>query len=496
MNLYQIFLIIVLALYVSSLVFILLYSITQGYLAFVYLKLSKKEIPEERTQEHWPSVTLQLPVYNERYVVGRLLDAVAAIDYPKDKLQIQLLDDSTDETTAIASDIISNWGRKGVEIEHLRRSNRTGYKAGALKNGMCSARGEFIAIFDADFEPKRDFLKQTIVAFQSPDIGMVQTRWTHLNRNHSLLTRAQAFTIDAHFLIEQTGRHGTGSFINFNGTAGVWRKQCILDAGNWHADTLTEDLDLSYRAQIKGWRFIYLKHTTAPAELPPVISAVKSQQYRWNKGGAETAKKLWLTLLRARLPLHVKWFGSFHLLSSSVFIAVFISAVCSIPVLQFKQAFPQYRAMYNCLSIFLISFLVVAWIYYLVVKHQHGPNKPIWKIFLKEFPLFLSFSMGLSLHNAIAVIEGYAGRKTPFVRTPKFNIHTTTNVYLRQHINLLSIMEAIMTLYFAYGIFYAFQLRDFTMLPFHVMLTLGFGMVTYYTFFDATFKARDVDNAG
>lgn len=478
----DIFLIVTLGLYILSLTFILLYSCSQAYLAYIYLKSKKKKKYTTAATNNYPTVTVQLPIYNEQYVVERLVDAVAQLDYPADKLQIQVIDDSNDDTVRLAAARVRHWQKKGIDIQHLQRSNRTGYKAGALKEALETAKGEFIAIFDADFVPHTDFLINTLSAFTNEKIGMVQTRWDHLNANNSLLTRSQAFTIDAHFYIEQTGRNNADCFINFNGTAGVWRKKCIIDAGNWQTDTLTEDLDLSYRAQLKGWKFIYLKDITAPAELPPIMSAVKSQQYRWNKGGAETAKKLWPKLIKANIPLRTKWHGSFHLFNSSVFIAVFVSAMCSIPLLYFKQAFPAFKAMYAWLSIFLLSFLVVAWIYYIVSKQQYKNNFS-WGNYIKEFPLFLSMSMGMSLHNALAVLEGYIGRKTPFVRTPKFSNAQTGNVYVANRITILSLFEVLLVFYFAYGIYYAFHSLDFTMLPFHIMLTLGFALVSYYTLF-------------
>lgn len=477
-------LLVTLALYLVSLLFILLYSLSQGYLAFIYLRSGRKPDKLDIKEDDYPAVTVQLPVYNEQYVIERLIDAVAQLSYPSDKLEIQVIDDSDDATVQLAEQRIKYWQEKGIDITHFRRKIRRGYKAGALKDAMDTAKGDYLAIFDADFVPTPNFLLQTIPAFTNDKIGMVQARWEHLNRNHSILTRSQAFTIDAHFYIEQTGRNTSGCFINFNGTAGVWRKDCITDAGNWQADTLTEDLDLSYRAQLKGWKFVYLKDTEAPAELPPIMSAVKSQQYRWNKGGAETAKKLWPQLVRSSAPLRTKWHGSFHLFNSAVFIAVFISAVCSVPLLYFKQVFPAFKEMYGWLSIFLVSFMVVAWIYYIVCRQQYQEKGAIWKNYFKEFPLFLSISMGMSLHNALAVLEGYTGRKTPFVRTPKFNADIDGNVYiLKERLTIVSVLELLMVFYFAYGVWYAFSVFDFTMLPFHAMLMVGFGVVSYYTLF-------------
>lgn len=486
-----IFLIACLVVYILALLYILLYSLSQAYLTFSYVKHSKKNTlikAEENSELDLPLVTVQLPVYNELYVVERLIDAVAKLNYPADKLEIQVLDDSDDETVEITQKKVSEWKQKGIDIQQVRRGERTGFKAGALREGMKTAKGDFLAIFDADFIPDKYFLKQAIAAFTTPEIGMVQTRWGHLNKNASILTKAQAFTIDAHFRIEQTGRNSTGCFINFNGTAGVWRKECIADAGNWQDDTLTEDLDLSYRAQLKGWRFVYLEHVISPAELPPVMSAIKSQQYRWNKGGAETAKKLWWQLIKAPLPLRVKWQGTFHLFNSAVFVAVFLSAIFSIPTLYLKQMFPAYRNHYDWLILFLISFAIVAWIYYIISKQYYNNRKLLWKNYIREFPLFLSVSMGLSLHNAIAVIEGYIGRKTPFIRTPKFNTEISDNRYVRARVSPLSVIELLLTGYFIYGIYYGIATLDFTMLPFHTMLAIGFGIVSYHSIFNITPK--------
>ena len=286
--------------YSISLLFLSCYGIIQLHLVYQYLKYKKQKpqnLPEPLTS--YPFVTVQLPVYNDSLVVERLIDAVAKFDYPKGKWEIQILDDSTDETSSIITNKIQELCESGLQIHHIQRKKRTGYKAGALQNGLLTAKGKFIAIFDSDFIPSRDFLQQTIPYFHNEKTGMVQTRWTHLNKNNSLLTHFQAFLLDAHFSIEQKGRNNAGYFINFSGTGGVWRKDCMLDAGGWHTDTLTEDFDLSYRAQIRGWQFLYLENVTVPAELPPVMSALQAQQFRWIKGNAETAKKHVKMILRS-----------------------------------------------------------------------------------------------------------------------------------------------------------------------------------------------------
>ena len=292
----------ILILYGLSLILIFIYSLTQLNLLHSFLKYQQKESKETplRIQKNWPSVTVQLPLYNELYVVERLLSCITALDYPKDKLQIQVLDDSTDESLALTKTLVQQYQKKGYPIEHLHRKHREGYKAGALKEGLNTASGDFIAVFDADFLPESNWLRQTLPAFQNPEVGVVQTRWGHRNQAYSVWTSVQAFALDAHFLLEQIGRNQQKYFINFNGTAGIWRKTCILDAGNWEADTLTEDLDLSYRAQLKSWKFVYLDKVVTPAELPISLSAIRSQQFRWNKGGAENFRKMIKKVIRSR----------------------------------------------------------------------------------------------------------------------------------------------------------------------------------------------------
>ena len=271
---------IIVSAYAGALFFIFLFSMGQLHLTWHYLKGKKENNSPIPPISKFPRITIQLPIFNEKYVVERLIDSVAAIRYPSDKLEIQILDDSTDETVEITAAKVEEYGKKGIDIKHIRRDDRSGFKAGALQYGMEQAKGEFIAVFDADFLPNEDFLEKTIPHFQDNKIGVVQVRWGHVNRGYSTLTKMQAFGLDAHFTIEQSGRNHAGSFINFNGTAGVWRKSCIEDAGGWSADTLTEDLDLSYRAQLKGWKFAFLEGVIAPAELPVIMSAIKSQQYR------------------------------------------------------------------------------------------------------------------------------------------------------------------------------------------------------------------------
>ncbi len=491
----EILMMIVIGLYTAALIFILLFSLTQAQLLLRYLFSRKKYKAAQQPKKQFttlPMVTVQLPIYNEKYVVERLIDCVAKLKYPADKLEIQVLDDSTDETREVIAEKVAQM-QALVHIKHLHRTNRTGYKAGALKAGLEKASGEFIAIFDADFLPSSDFLLKSIPHFIDPAVGMVQTKWSWLNKGYSLITKVQAFALDTHFSIEQVGRNIGKSFINFNGTAGTWRRTCITDAGNWQADTLTEDLDLSYRAQLKNWKFIYLEEVNAPSELPPVMSAVKTQQYRWNKGGAETARKHLRKVLFSDKSFATKWHGVMHLLTSGVFLCIITFAILSIPVLLIRNYYPQFEGIFRITDFFFAGFFILIGMSFISVSIQHKNKWKAVAAFLQTFPLFLSISMGLSLHNAIAVLEGYFGKKSPFIRTPKFNViaqsdNWTGNNYVKTTINKLTIFEGVLAVYFIGGILLAFKLHDFTLLPFHVLLAVGFGAVVYFTLFQQTPK--------
>ncbi|WP_258102042.1 cellulose synthase family protein [Marinoscillum pacificum] len=466
--------------YIVALLVISIFSLEQLYLAILYKK-TKRKANATLELTSYPKVTVQLPVYNEKYVVKRLIDAVCRLDYPLDQLEIQILDDSTDETVEIIANKTAEWQQKGINVQHIQRPERVGFKAGALAYGTQKATGEFIAIFDADFLPEPDFLLKTLAHF-SDEIGMVQTRWGHINEDYSILTKMQAFGLNAHFSVEQLGRNSSGKFMNFNGTAGVWRKTCIEDAGGWQHDTLTEDLDLSYRAQLKGWKFKYLEDVTSPAELPVLVPAIKSQQYRWNKGAAETARKNLGKVILSKLSAPVKWHAVLHLLNSSVFLFLVIGAVLSIPMLYIKKGNPDFNLLFNLASVFIIGFVGMTVFYWIATKAT-AKNFSL-TYYIKNFPLFLTFSMGMSLHNAIAVTEGYLGIKTPFIRTPKFNIVNKSdswkgNTYLKQKISFLTILEGFMAAYFAFGVMSAFVLKDFGLILFHLMLCLGFASVFY-----------------
>lgn len=481
----------IIAVYSIALILIFMYALAQLNLLFNYVAAQDKEDTcpkfDFTNSDEVPYITIQLPVYNELYVMERLLENIVKLEYPREKLEIQVLDDSTDESVASTKKQIELLQKTGIDIQHIRRSNRQGFKAGALKDGLEIAKGEYIAIFDADFLPEKDWLLQTIPYFKNDEIGVVQTRWGHINRNYSTLTRVQAFALDAHFTLEQVGRNSKGHFINFNGTAGVWRKECILDAGNWEGDTLTEDLDLSYRAQLRKWKFKYLEDVLTPAELPVIISAARSQQFRWNKGGAENFQKMARRILTTKgVSAKTKIHSLLHLLNSSMFLMIFLVGVLSIPMLYIKNEYAHLRSYFYMMSFFVISSIIFFICYWFMFKKSYGGGIKNFFKYTGTFFTFFSIAMGFSLHNTIAVLEGHFGKKSEFVRTPKFNIKTLkdtwkNNKYIRKRPSLNVIIEGILTLYFAFGMYSAFvvgdQGGDFGLFPFHLMLFIGFGYV-------------------
>ena len=480
--------IIILFVYGLALLLIFFYSLMQMNLVINYRRTKKKnatithqEIRIEK--KDLPIITIQLPLFNELYVVERLIDAVVKFNYPIDKLEIQVLDDSNDESVEITAKKVEEMKQKGFDIKQIMREDRVGFKAGALEYGLKQSRGEFIAIFDADFIPGENFLLDTIPNFKDKSIGVVQTRWGHINKNYSLLTKLQAFGLDAHFTIEQMGRNSGGHFINFNGTAGVWRKKCIEDAGGWEHDTLTEDLDLSYRAQLKGWKFKFLESVETPAELPVVMSALKNQQFRWTKGGAENFVKMRKRIFaNEKIPFKTKVHGFFHLFNSAIFLCVFTTAFLSVPVLYIKHLSPQYGIVFNFSALFLVSTFMLMIFYWNSYQNKEKNLFYSFGKFIKEFILFLATSMGMSLHNSVAVMEGYLGKKSSFIRTPKFNIVGNNdkwkgNKYLVSALTPVTILEGLLTLYFLFGIVSSFILKEYGLLPFHFMLFWGFGFV-------------------
>ena len=484
--------IIILVIYTLSILLVFVYGLAQFNLLINYLKSKKNPLKIDKfdfsNPDEIPFVTIQLPIYNEKYVVERLLDNIVLLDYPAHKLEIQVLDDSTDDSVSTTNLLINKFANSGIDIKHITRKIRTGFKAGALKEGLMTAKGEFIAIFDADFLPQKDWLLQTIPSFKNPNVGVVQTRWGHINRDYSILTKIQAFALDAHFTLEQTGRNSRNHCINFNGTAGVWRKTCIIDAGNWESDTLTEDLDLSYRAQLKKWNFIYLEDVVTPAELPAVLSAARSQQFRWNKGGAENLKKLGTRILAStNITGKNKVHALLHLLNSSMFLCVFAIAITSVPMLYIKNNFIHAKIIFQVMAFFIVTSILFFICYWHMFKSIHGGG---FKNFIRYIGLFFTFyaiAMGFSFQNSIAVLEGLWGKKSEFVRTPKFNTETMNNklkdnIYISKKVSKNTIIEGLMVLFFVFALYSGYKLNDFGLYPFHLMLVFGFSYVFVQSF--------------
>jgi cellulose synthase/poly-beta-1,6-N-acetylglucosamine synthase-like glycosyltransferase len=451
-----------------------------GFIMLYYHRKYGKANPVPRTEIRGDSfVTIQLPLYNELYVVERLINSVCEIDYPKDKMEIQVLDDSTDETVNIVAAAVEQKKKQGFDIQHIRRKNREGFKAGALKEGLKIAKGEYIAIFDADFIPRKDFLRKTL-SFFGENVGMVQTRWEHLNSDYSILTKAQALALDGHFVIEQSVRNKAGFFINFNGTGGVWKKSCIEDAGNWHADTLTEDLDLSYRAQLNGWKFVFLKDFTSPAELPSEMSALKSQQFRWTKGAIETAKKILPLVWKSNVPMRIKLQSTFHLTNNLVFPFILLAAILNVPLIFIKNSGPH-EAYFAVMSLFVLAF-ISSFLFYL---YSQKDIRTDWRKKIVLFPLFMAGSMGFAVNNSRAVFEGLMNRKSEFVRTPKFKVENSRdtlkgNKYLaKKKIDMMVVVELIMAIYCLIGIVSSIYFLEIAALPFQILFFTGFAFVSF-----------------
>ena len=479
---------VILVIYGLCLVLIFFYSVIQLSLAIAYVKNKKKQqsrVTPSFDLANAPKVTVQLPMFNEMYVAERIIETCAEIDYPRDKFQIQVLDDSTDETKDIIANKCAEVAARGINIQHIHRTDRTGYKAGALDCAMDKVEGEFIAIFDADFVPSKDFLLRTIPYF-SENVGVVQTRWGHLNKSYSLLTELQAFGLNGHFAIEQGGRNASGHYINFNGTAGVWRRATIDDAGGWEHDTITEDLDLSYRAQMKGWRFVYLEEVESPAELPITMSALKSQQHRWMKGGAEVFIKMWKRLATTKgLKISDRIHGLAHLFNSSVFVFILILSLLSLAVLHIKDSFSDLNIFIKYGMYFFSSTIFLGFYYWNSFRDKRGNFFGDLFRFLGRFVQFLTVSMALGLSNAVAVIEGYLGIKSSFVRTPKFNVAKKDefkgNKYDKKSLSIINIMEGIFMVTFGFTAVNRALYGDLGMVPFHLMLAIGYGIIFFNT---------------
>ena len=474
----------VLGLYFGLLVCLSVYGVHRTYLVYLYTKYRTAVSPARHLRQRQPDttsgdgvlpvITVQLPIYNEMYVVERLIDAVANFDYPPSLLEIQVLDDSTDETCHIARRAVERWVACGRDIHYLPRTARTGFKAGALSAGLQRARGDLIAIFDADFLPPRDFLRRCLPAFSEPDIGMVQARWGHINREYSLLTRVQALLLDAHFVLEHGARQRAGCFFNFNGTAGVWRRQAIESAGGWHHDTLTEDLDLSYRAQLAGWRFRFFPDVVSPGELPVSMNAFKTQQHRWVKGSIQTCIKVLPRVLCGQRPFRVKLEAFFHLTANFNYPLMTLLALVMVPALYIRRAMGLHTLMLVDLPLFFASMLSVA-NFYAVSQRELRAD---WLTQLKFIPAVMAIGVGLSVNNTKAVLGGLLGRRGEFSRTPKYGVTNkdddwTTKRY-RESIQAQPFVEIALGLYYTAAVMYAISAGLFAPLPFLFLFQAGF----------------------
>jgi cellulose synthase/poly-beta-1,6-N-acetylglucosamine synthase-like glycosyltransferase len=460
--------------YGLAMVFLLVFSLHRFVMVQLYYRNRHGRAGEPRKLAELPRVTVQLPVYNERYVVERLIRSVAAFDYPPDRFEIQVLDDSTDDTSQLAARCVDELQAAGHDICHMRRSHRSGYKAGALEAGLQVATGELVAVFDADFQPRPDFLRQTVHHFSDPAVGMVQSRWGHLNRTYSLLTRVQSIFLDGHFVMEHGARSRSGLFFNFNGTAGVWRRQCIEEAGGWQHDTLTEDLDLSYRAQMAGWRFVYLQDVVSPAEVPVEMNAWKSQQHRWAKGSVQTARKLLWKLLRSPLPWRVKGEAAIHLMANFSYLLMALVAILIFPAVLSRLDLGIFRVIFVDFPLFFAATGAVSRFYLHAQKEIYSD----WATSIKHMPLVLAIGMGISLNNARGVLEALVGWESAFKRTPKYNVVSRTDAWRGKRYavskSIFAVLEIGIGAYFWWVIAFCLGNGVYFPVPFLALFSLGF----------------------
>ena len=462
--------------YFVVLVILAAYGIHRYVLVYTYFKYRHRTPDKPAEPAKWPKVTIQLPVYNERYVIERLIETVAQFDYPREELQIQVLDDSTDDTREVARDCVERHQALGVPIAYIHRANRRGFKAGALQEGLKTATGEYVAIFDADFLPPADFLRRTIPYFADERLGMVQTRWSYINRHYSALTEVEAILLDGHFVVEHTARYRRGAFFNFNGTAGVWRREAIGDAGGWQHDTLTEDTDLSYRAQLRGWHFLYLPGIECPSELPVEMNAFKTQQARWAKGLMQTAKKILPRVLRANVPGHVKAEAVFHLTANISYPLMVLLSIILLPamVVRFYQGW--FQVLLIDLPLFLASTCSIS-SFYLVAERTLYPKS--WTRTFLYLPFVMAVGIGLSVKNAVSVLEAIFGVQSEFTRTPKYRIEGAGNTSwtrkkYRKRGGWMPYLEVALGLYFLATVGYAFQNQNYATIPFLLLFVWGY----------------------
>ena len=488
-----------LALYFSVLILLAVYGAHRFLMVYIYYKYKRRRTTPkaQSTLDTWPVVTIQLPVYNEQYVVGRLIDTVCKISYPPDRLEIQVLDDSTDETTAIAKASVERHRSEGVDIQYIHRTERKGFKAGALEEGLKNARGQFIAIFDADFIPPEDILKRTMPGFSDGTIAMIQTRWDHLNRGYSLLTQVQAIMLDGHFVMEHGARHRSGRFFNFNGTAGVWRRSSIDAAGGWQHDTLTEDLDLSYRAQLMGQQFLFMEDVLSPSELPVEINAFKSQQHRWAKGSIQTARKLLPTVLRSKLPFKVKLEAVFHLTNNIAYLLMLLLSVLMFPSIVIRVREGWISSFWIDLP-FLLAATVSISIFYMCSQREISPRH--WRVRIKYLPFLMCIGIGICVNNAKAVLEALTGYWTEFQRTPKFGITDGRGRWqwmnYRGPRTWLPALELLFAFLFGLLIYYTAVYKIFSTIPFLLLFFVGYLYVGIGSLWPYLRRLPDADRQG
>jgi cellulose synthase/poly-beta-1,6-N-acetylglucosamine synthase-like glycosyltransferase len=460
--------------YFFVLIILAVYGWHRYYLVYLYLRHRHREPKAGPPLAPQPVVTVQLPLYNEMYVADRLIESVCLLEYPRELLEIQVLDDSTDETRSIAESAVRRFAAAGIDIKYLHRTDRRGYKAGALEAGLRRARGEFVAIFDADFIPPADFLKRLMPHFADARVGMVQARWGHINQDYSLLTKIQSILLDGHFVLEHGGRNRSGRFFNFNGTAGVWRRSAIDDAGGWQHDTLTEDLDLSYRAQLRGWRFVFLSDLIAPAEVPVEMNGFKSQQHRWAKGSIQTCRKLLPKILRADIPLGVKAEAFFHLTANFNYPLMCVLSVLMFPSMVIRYNMGWYEMLLIDVPLFFAATFSVCNFYMVCQREIHRD----WRARLKYLPFLMSIGIGLSINNTRAVVEALLNKHTDFARTPKYRIEGDSDEWVgkkyRQSVAVQPLIELALGLYFTMTVFYALANQIYGTVPFLVLFQIGF----------------------
>lgn len=473
------------------------YGLHRYQLVWLYYKNKGKEAHWDKPVRRFPEgelpfVTIQLPIYNEQFVIGRLIDACCRLDYPRDRFEIQLLDDSTDETVQVAKGIADRYaaGFNGLApqpIYYIHRENRYGYKAGALDAGLKTAKGEFVAIFDADFVPPKDWIMKVIHHFSEPEIGMVQTRWTHLNRNYSFLTQVEAILLDGHFVLEHGGRSRAGVFFNFNGTAGMWRTKVIADSGGWQHDTLTEDTDLSYRAQLRGWKFKYLQDVECPAELPIEMTAFKTQQARWAKGLIQTGKKVMPMILKSDAPFHTKLEAWYHLTANISYPLMILLSTLLMPAMIIRSYQGWLQMLLIDMPLFMASTMSIS-SFYLVSQKELYPDR--WYRTFLYLPCLMALGVGLTVTNTVAVMEAFFGVKSAFARTPKYSVskkgQKSQATKYRKRLGIVPWIELAIGCYFAFTVWYAISTENYFTVPFLMLFVFGY----WYTGFLSLFQGR------